>query len=138
MRIMAVDYGRKRVGIAVTDPQCTISQPLSTLKVRSRQQLVQRLSELIKDLDIHRVIIGYPCSLNGVPTEMAQEIERFVRLLKKKVKIGIELWDERLTSKYAHTTLKAMGIPRHKDTVDQVAACIMLDEYLKKNRCQVS
>jgi putative Holliday junction resolvase len=134
---MAVDYGRKRVGIAVTDPQCTISQPLSTLKVTSRRQIVQRLSGLIEELDIDRVIVGYPCSLNGVPTEMAHEIERFIRQLKKRVKINIVLWDERLTSKYAHTTLKAMGIRRHKDTVDQVAACIMLDEYLKK-KCQIS
>ncbi len=137
MRIMAVDYGRKRVGIAVTDPQCTISQPLSTLKVISRHQVVQRLSGLIKELDIHRVIVGYPCSLDGMPTEMTHEIEQFIKQLKKKVKVTIELWDERLTSKYAHATLKTMGIRRHKDTVDQVAACIMLDEYLKK-KCQVS
>ena len=96
------------------------------------------MSALIQELDIGQVIIGYPCTMNGQPTEMAHEIERFVKLLKKKVNIEIEFWDERLTSKYAHTTLKTMGIGHHRDTVDQVAACIMLDEYLKLNRCQVS
>jgi putative Holliday junction resolvase len=139
MRIMAVDYGLRRVGIAVSDPQGTISQPLSTLKVMSRRQVIERLSSLIKDLEIGHVIVGYPCALDGAPTEMTKKIKQFVGQLKKKVDVGIELWDERLTSKYAQTTCKEMGIRRQKSRIDQVAACIMLDEYLStKKRCRVS
>jgi len=138
MRIMAVDYGMQRVGIAVSDPHGTISQPLSTLKVTSRRHVIERLSSLIKELEIGHVIVGYPCALDGAPTEMTKKIKQFVGQLKKKVNVGIELWDERLTSKYAQTTLKAMGIRRHKNKIDQVAACIMLDEYLStKKRCRV-
>lgn len=138
MRIMAVDYGRQRVGVAVSDPHGTISQPLSTLKVTSVRQAAQQLSDLIRELDIGHVIVGYPCSLDGAPTDMAHEVERFVRTLKKSVNIGIELWDERLTTQYARVTLKAMGVRRQKKVVDQVAACIMLDEYLKSKGCRVS
>jgi putative Holliday junction resolvase len=137
MRVMAVDYGKQRVGIAVSDPQCIISQPLSTLKVTSPRQAVKRVSGLIKELDIGHVIVGYPCALDGAPTEMTREILQFVKQLKKKVNVGIELWDERMTSKYAHTTLKTMRVRRHKNMVDQVAACIMLDEYLESKKCRV-
>ena len=136
MRIMAVDYGKKRIGVAITDPQCTISQPLSTLKITSIAQAVTRLSALIADLGIDRMIVGYPCSLDGAPTAMAHDVERFVTQLKKKADIEIELWDERLTTKLAYTTLKAMGIRRQKDKIDQVAACIMLDEYLRSKKCR--
>ena len=85
MRIMAVDYGTKRVGIAVSDPQCIISQPLSTLKVTSSRYVVERLSDLIREFDIGLLIVGYPCSLDGAPNAMTQKITHFVKQLKKKV-----------------------------------------------------
>lgn len=128
---MAIDYGRKRVGVAITDPLCTISQPLLTIKPKSVAGLIQRLKCIALENDVGLIIVGSPISLKGEPTKMSHEIERFIERLKRHLDITIEFWDERFLSKYAAKTLKNAGLSAEKDTIDRVAASIMLDEYLQ-------
>jgi putative transcription antitermination factor YqgF len=80
------------------------------------------------------IIVGSPISLKGEPTKMSHEIERFIERLKRQLDIAIELWDERFLSKYAVNALKSTGLSAEKDTIDRVAASIMLDEYLQVKR----
>jgi putative Holliday junction resolvase len=130
---MAIDYGTRRVGIALTDPLCLISQPLVTLTVTSHHELIKRLKFIIEERNVGLVLVGNPLSHRGTATTMSHEIHRFVEKLRKALGIEVKLWDERFTSAYAAVTMKERGISKSKKSLDQVAACIMLDEYLKSH-----
>ncbi|MBN2620846.1 Holliday junction resolvase RuvX [candidate division WOR-3 bacterium] len=127
---MAVDYGTKRIGIAITDPLGVISQPLETIAFTSEREMVRRLKCLVHENDVGVVLVGNPISMSGGSTAMAENVQRFVKKLQKALPIEVRLWDERLTSKYARTRMKEVGIRKTSKKCDQVAACIMLDEYL--------
>jgi putative Holliday junction resolvase len=131
MRIMAIDYGKKRVGLAITDPLGVISQPFLTLETKSRKELLKRLKFIIEQNSIGLVLVGNPLSHNGQATKMSREIAVFVNELKKTVSIDVYLWDERFTSKYATNVLKDMGLKKKGSKIDQIAASLMLDEYIK-------
>jgi len=131
MRIMAVDYGKKRVGIALTDPSGIISQPFLTIQVKSQKSLLRKIITIINENSVGLMLIGNPLSHKGKATEMSSEIERFVKRLKEKTDIEIKLWDERFTSQYAANMLRAMNIKKKSGDVDQIAASIMLAEFLR-------
>ncbi len=131
MRIMAVDYGKTRVGVAISDPLCVISQPLLTLKVRSDRELIKRLKYIVIENDVGLILIGNPLSHEGKSTKMSDEIARFLKKLKRSIDIEVKLWDERFTSKFALNILKEMGLQVQKDKTDQIAASLILEEYLK-------
>lgn len=128
---MAVDYGRKRAGIAITDPLCTIAQPLLTIKPRSIADLIARVKALAEENGVGLIIVGNPLSNRGEPTQMSREVERFVARLKGQIDIKVELWDERYLSKYAANRLKTSGLSAGKELIDRVAASLMLEEYLQ-------
>lgn len=128
---MAIDYGKSRVGIALSDPLGVIAQPLTSIKVKSQKELFRQILKIIQESDVGLIIIGNPLSHKGEATEMSDEISRFIKRLKKRINTEIKLWDERFTSQYAMNILKAMKIKKQKGLVDQVAASIMLDEYLR-------
>ena len=131
MRVMAIDYGKSRVGIALSDPLGVIAQPLTSIKVKSQKELFRQILKIIQESDVGLIIIGNPLSHKGEATEMSDEISRFMKRLKKRINTEIKLWDERFTSQYAMNILKAMKVKKQKGLVDQVAASIMLDEFLK-------
>ena len=133
-RIMAIDYGRKRVGVALSDPLCTISQPLLTIKPRSAADLIKRLKCIVDENNVGLIIVGNPISMRGEPTRISQEVERFTTKLRRQLDIEVKLWDERYLSKYAMKKFKDSGISMKKDDVDRIAASIMLEEYLSVKR----
>ena len=131
MRIMAIDYGKKKVGLAITDPLCIISQPLLTIEVKSQKELIQRLKFIIEENNVGLILIGNPISHSGNSTKMSQEVSKFATKLRKMINIDIKLWDERFTSRYAEKSLKDIGLKKKDVKIDQIAASIILDEYLK-------
>lgn len=131
---MAVDYGKKRVGVAITDPLGTISLPLSTMAPKSDSDLIERLKCIIEENGVGLIIVGNPLSMKGEPTEMSHTVERFVKKLKKRIDVEVVLWDERYISRLAVTHLKSLGISSKKEDIDRVAASIILDEYLESKR----
>lgn len=133
MKIMAIDYGKSRVGIAITDPLGIIAQPFLTIPVKSKGKLIKRLKFLIRENNIAFVLIGNPISNKGQATPMSKEVTEFARRLKKAINIEVKLWDERYTSQYAAAILKETGAKRVLEKIDQVAASIMLEEYLKSS-----
>lgn len=130
MKIMAVDYGKMRIGIALTDPLGIIAQPYLTITYKSRKDLIKRLKFLSEQNNVGLILVGNPLSLNGRTNEMSEEIKRFVKDLKKSLKIKIQLWDERFTSQYAAKILKEYGIKKKK--LDKISASLMLEEYLRQ------
>ena len=134
MRIMAVDYGKKRVGVAITDPLGTMSLPLSTIAPKSDSDLIERLKCIIDENEVGLVIVGNPLSLKGAPTEMSNTVERFVKKMKRRIDVEVVLWDERYISQLAVNRFKDLGMSSKKEDIDRVAASIILDEYLESKR----
>jgi len=128
---MAIDYGMKRVGVAITDPLCTISQPLLTIKRKSDFDLIKRLKCIAEENGVGLIIVGNPLSMKGEPTQMSNEIKRFLGKLKRLIDVEVVLWDERYISKYATNRLKTLGKKSKKEDIDRVSASIMLEEYLQ-------
>ncbi len=131
---MAIDYGKKRVGVAITDPLCTISQPLVTIKPKSVADLIKRLKCIATENNVGLIIVGNPVSMRGEPTEISREVERFIKKLRSQLDIRIEPWDERYLSKYAMAKFKDAGLGMKKEDIDRVSASIMLEEYLQTKR----
>src|ERR1700730_1557775 len=97
-RILAVDYGRKRIGLALSDELGFTAQPLATLRRRNRRDDLRRLREICRQHSVARILVGHPLHMTGAAGEMADEAARFAARLKKGIDIVVELVDERLTS----------------------------------------
>lgn len=136
MRILSIDYGKKRTGIAVTDPLQIIANGLVTV---STSELFDFLVSYIDKEDVERVIIGKPLQTNGQPSENFSRVEQFVNRWKKAVpRVPIEYFDERFTSVLAQHAILDSGISkkarRNKALVDQVSATIILRDYLESKK----
>jgi putative Holliday junction resolvase len=131
MRIMAVDYGRVHVGIAITDPLGIIPQPYMTIRVNSRKKLIARLKSMIDDNDIGLVLVGNPISASGKETAMSREITGFIKQLERATAVKIMPWDERYTSMYAANILKEHGLKHKGECLDRVSASLILEDYLR-------
>jgi putative Holliday junction resolvase len=132
-RIMALDYGKKRTGIAVTDPLQIIASGLTTV---DSHQLRPWLKDYFSREPVERVIIGMPVALDGTDTDATKPVKDFIRLFRKDhPAIPLETVDERYTSKMAVQALIDSGVKkkdrRQKGLVDEMAAAIMLQEYLQ-------
>jgi putative Holliday junction resolvase len=145
-KILAVDYGRARIGLAIADSLQGIAQPLGTLKRINRNEDMRRLRELVRDHAVKLVLVGLPLRLDGARGEMAEETQGFAERMRKQIAVPIEMADERLTSWEAERLLEEEfgrkskqidGASKKKDaakfTVDSVAATIILREYLERH-----
>lgn len=132
---MCIDYGGKRTGIAVTDPLKIIATALQTIET---PQLFNFLKKYIANESVERIVIGHPLNLDETPTHATPLVEAAIKRLQKEFpQIPIEKVDERFTSVLAGRAMIEMGMKkkdrRQKGTVDQIAATIMLQEYLNQN-----
>lgn len=137
-RVLAIDYGRKRLGLAVSDPLRLTARPLATWSRSNRRHDLLRLRTLCREQEITRIVVGWPLQLGGTPGEMSSEAARFAERLRKELGIPVELVDERLSSWEAQQTLAetAAGEPRPRsrkqDRLDEVAAAVILRDYLSR------
>lgn len=132
-RILAIDYGTKRVGVAVTDPLGMIAGALATVDT---PRIFDFLNEYLKVNDCNRLVIGYPLTLRNEPAEVTREIDRFIeRFASLYPYIEVIKYDERFTSKLAFDTILASGIRRRKRrdkaVIDRISATIILQNYLE-------
>lgn len=131
-RVLGLDYGRKRVGVAVSDPLGLTAQPMDTWTGFSDRELVEKIRHLISDQDIHTIVIGEPKTLKGEKKEMSVRVFRFVALLRQTLSIPVCQVDERFTSVIAEKVLRDSGLQpsRHKEKIDRIAAVLILQTYL--------
>ncbi len=132
-RILAIDYGKKRTGLAVTDPLRITANPLVTIET---QQLPDWLKDYFDNNNVDAVVIGHPVQLNGQDSESMQYIRPFIKYFKQSFpKIPLVEFDERFTSTLAHQYMLTGGMKRKqrqdKTVVDKIAACIILEDYLQ-------
>lgn len=135
-RILAVDYGRKRIGLALSDELGLTAQPLATVVRTNRRDNLRRLREICMNLGVARIIVGHPLHMSGEAGEMADEAARFAEKLKRETGIDVELLDERLTSWEAGQIIGEIGRSRSgrkRESLDDVAAALLLREYLERN-----
>ncbi len=135
-RILGVDYGEKRIGLAVSDPGGIIAQGLPTIVYRSQADAINQIAEAAATHRVAEVVVGLPLNLRGQVRASAERVHRFVDRLRKVLDVPVSLWDERLTSVMAEATLRQMGKPpsRNRKRVDQVAAVLLLQSYLDRRR----
>ncbi|MFZ3199870.1 MAG: Holliday junction resolvase RuvX [Candidatus Acidiferrales bacterium] len=137
-RILAVDYGRKRIGLALSDELGLAARPLGILARTNRRNDMRRLRDICRGHSIGLIIVGHPLHITGEAGEMAHEAARFAARLGKafmKMEIEVELADERLTTWEARQTVAATESSRRKrDRLDDVAAAILLRDYLERKR----
>jgi putative holliday junction resolvase len=133
-RILAIDYGRRKFGLALSDELGLTAQPLETLVRINRQADFRRLRQICRDHSVARIIVGHPLRLSGEPGEIAAETARFAAKLGKETGIETELVDERLTSWEAHRIMaETPSSRRHRGKpLDDIAAAILLRDYLER------
>jgi putative Holliday junction resolvase len=132
-RVLALDYGLKRWGLAVSDELLLTAQPLATMVRTNRRNDLRRLRELCRKLGVARIVVGYPLNMDGSRGAMAEEAARFAARVQKELGLPVELADERLSSWEAARTLrqtKSRG--KRPAKADDVAAAVILREYLDK------
>ena len=132
-RILAVDYGRRRIGLAISDEMRLTAQPLGTLVRTNRRDDLRRLRELARKHGVARILVGHPVHLDGTQSEMAEEAARFAARIEKELGLPVELADERLSSWEAEQVLAAAGKKRRR-SLDDVAAAVILRDYLARAR----
>jgi putative Holliday junction resolvase len=143
-RVLAIDYGRRQIGLAISDAQGVISKPLTTLTRTNRRKLLRQLREIVHQHEVWRILVGHPVNLDGTIGEMAKEAARFAARLKKELGLPIELVDERLTSWAAERMLakakrsarQRFGTAHHKrrGAVHRIAAAVILRDYLEREQ----
>jgi putative Holliday junction resolvase len=145
--ILAIDYGKKRLGLALSDEFCVTSRPYATWTRINRRRDLARLRELVRQEGVRRIVIGLPLHLDGTPSEMSEEAKGFAKRVEKVLGLPVEMMDERLSSWEARETISAdrsnKRAPRSssarsetmkKSPLDDIAAAIILRDYLDKAR----
>lgn len=136
MRILSIDYGKKRTGLAVTDPLQIIANGLATV---STSELFDYLKKYTSQEQVERIVIGLPTQPNGQPSENLVRVEQFVNRWRKAMpEIPIEYYDERFTSVLAHQAILDSGIGKkarreNKGLVDEISATIILQDWMRAN-----
>ncbi len=132
MRILALDHGTRRIGVAISDELKMIAQPLEFVPAEPFADFLTRLKELLRDKEVELVLVGMPRNMDGSYGPAALKVQDFVAALKNAVTVPIQTWDERLTSVQANRFLIQGNVRRdqRKQKVDKMAAAILLQSYL--------
>ena len=136
MRILAIDPGSKRVGLALSDPTATIAQALATVPAEPARTLATRLAQIARSSEAARIVVGLPRRLDGSHGPEAKAAQSLADAIRKESGLPVELVDERLTTVAAERSLIAGGVRRDKRrlSVDRVAATLMLQAHLDRRR----
>ena len=132
MRVLGIDHGTKRIGLAISDELGVIAQPLEFVPAEPFNKFMERLKEIIRDKQVELLLVGMPRNMDGSYGPAALKAREFVEVLKENVVIAVKTWDERLTSAQANRFLIEANVRRdkRKEKVDKTAAAILLQSYL--------
>ena len=136
VRILAIDYGTKRIGLAVSDPLGFTAQGLETILVQNKQKTLEAVAKVCKDYGVGEIVVGFPVNMNGSLGPKARETSEWVEKLQTELNIPVKTWDERLTSMQADRLMIEEGLSRQKQKQqsDRLAATLILQAYLESQR----
>ena len=136
MRILGIDYGEARTGLAISDALNITAQGLETINNNGNDKIILRkIDELLESYEISTIVVGYPLNMNGTKSERTEQTEKFIHKLKCKYnKLQIKQIDERLTTVAAHKTMNLLEVNKNKkkNIVDTISAVYILETYLKQ------
>ncbi len=132
-RVMALDLGEKRIGVAISDPTHTIARPLMILPRTSRTAVIEALRRLIAEYEVEQVVVGLPRSLSGAEGPQARWVRREAEALTRSLSVPVIFWDERLSTATAEA-YRAMRGARRREPIDAEAAAVILQDYLEARR----
>lgn len=140
-RILGIDYGERRIGIAISDPTATIAQPLTVLRRRAgKRPPVQAVTDLIIEHEADHIVVGLPLTLAGDESDWTREVRAFGEKLAERAGTGVSFADERMTSVVAERAVRALGLKRsqreQKERVDAAAAVLILQAHLDRMKRQ--
>ncbi len=131
-RILCIDYGEKRLGLAMSDELGITAQPFGKLEPESRKHAIEQIEEIVAANEVGQIVVGLPLTLLGSSGEAASSVMTFARQLGRQLRMPVVTWDERLSTKQGEEVLKRGGVrrKRRKQVVDSIAAAIVLQSYL--------
>ncbi len=132
MRILGIDLGEKRIGLAIANLSSNIAQPLKVLPRKNMESDIKKLKEIVEEYDVREIVVGLPLNMDGREGKKAKEAISFSELLKEKLKLPVELWDERLSTIQGERVLLQADVSRakRKKVRDKLAAQLILQSYL--------
>ena len=135
---MGLDVGSRRIGIAISDPLGITAQGLETLQRQNKKEDYRKLGLMIEEYKVAEIVVGYPLRMSGVEGVQAEKMQVFAEELRKRFKIPVHLWDERLTSAEANRILREseMSIQRRGQAVDRMAAILILQSWMEARAVQ--
>ncbi|MBI1955150.1 MAG: Holliday junction resolvase RuvX [Acidobacteria bacterium] len=135
-RVLAIDLGTRRMGLAVSDPLRLIAQGLPTYHRQNKRQDLGRLSSLVREYEVSLIVVGNPVNMNGTEGTQSAKAREFADELEQRLDVAVQMWDERLTSVEANRVLDESGVDRNKraEVVDRVAAVLLLENFLDSHR----
>lgn len=134
MRIMSLDYGDARTGVAISDALGITAQGLESIDSNNKFKLLKRIAEIIKEYSIEKIVIGYPLNMNATAGPRAEKTDNFIKELDSRFHLEVIKIDERLTTVASHRTMTELGIKKDKkkQIVDTMSAVYILQMYLDK------
>lgn len=137
MRVMALDVGHRRIGVALSDPGQVLASSLQVVERKGQQQDLAAVVQLVRKHGVGKIIVGYPRSLDGTAGQQAKVVERYAAVLEKKLRdssldVPVILWDERLSTVVANRLMAEAGHKgrKRREKIDAAAAAVILQEYL--------
>ena len=135
-RLMGLDYGDSRTGVAVSDLLGITAQGVESIKHTGEKQLINRLRELINEYQVKKIVIGLPLNMNATSGQRVEKTKKFIEKLKSEFGLEIITMDERLTTVASHRTMTELGVNKNKkkNIIDMMSAVLILQMYLDRNR----
>lgn len=139
MRVLGIDYGQRRIGLALSDPTGTLASPLPTLKRRAgKRPPLKALTELVHEHGVVAVVVGLPLTLGGDDSDWTREVRDVAQALSERSGVPVHLVDERFTSQRAERAVRGIGLPKtkreEKERVDAAAAVLILQSWLDRSK----
>ena len=130
-RILAIDFGERRIGLALSDPLGITAQGLPTIDTRKVKDVFGFIGNLVTEKGVKKLVVGMPKNMNGSIGPKGEKVRKFMQKLARKAEADVVAWDERLTSVQALKSMKAMGTKQRKKAVtDRISATLILQSYL--------
>ena len=135
-RVLGLDVGARRIGVAVSDPLGITAQGLETIQRKNKRFDLEQLGKVVREYEVSEIVVGYPLRMSGAEGVQADKMQMFAEELRQRFQVQVHLWDERLTSAQANRVLREteMSIRRRAEVVDQMAAVLILQNWMEARR----
>ena len=133
MKILSVDYGERRTGLAISDELGIAAHGMDTIVIDDESELPARVVRIARETGVEKIVVGLPLNMDGSESEKSRKVREFGALLAEELSLPVVFWDERLTSVQAHKILREMGkkIYKNKHEIDRISATLILQDFLK-------